>query len=187
MSYFSIGTILFLLYLLYNWRRDREISSDGLIGLVVIWLLQLVFAFAGYAVYLLVGGVIGTFAVCWLLRRVHAGKKSFFPMVGLILAALFYIEYCNGVETFGSVAEFRTWESPLKSYYHLVPYKVVHRSNRQATPTADLFYLPEMIGQLLTPTQLKQEQGKLFYYETNGFGESGRWFEYGVSKASQVQ
>ncbi len=186
------------MFFLFRWVRDREVSSDRILILVVLWYAQILFAlspgvcigcklssaFPSPLLFLLLTTILLIAFLIWAMRT-RFQKYLILPLMICLIATTVYSEWYNGIETFDSSEEFRAFERDLKDHYHLFPFKVIDRSDRQRSE-ADLLYLPEMFGRFLTPTPIMRQEGKLYYYLPKGIGETGRWFEYGKPRGPQI-
>lgn len=102
-------------------------------------------------------------------------------VVTLILCTL-YTEFFNGILTFNSKQDFFAYQLPLKKHYFLAPFKL------QAIDPSVEHYMGQDVDVylFLYKQMVKLEDGRLKYYKTNGFGEVGRWFEFGIPEGQQV-
>ncbi|MDQ0062753.1 hypothetical protein [Paenibacillus harenae] len=177
---------------------DKKNPAVWTIFTLLIFLLQTIFVFIdGYCIRCILAGtydfnnllmVIYSAAVisgAVILYKIVSSKnikqRRIIIVVTMIICIL-YTEFFNGILTFNSKQDFFAYQLSLKKYYFLAPFKL-----QAIDPSVEHYRGQDVDVYLFLYKQMvKLENGKLKYYRTNGFGENGDWFEFGVPEGQQV-
>jgi hypothetical protein len=193
MSIFGGFSLCFLIALLIDLRRKLShriviVSLASLIALQLFFVFRdafLLFNLGNRSSTVLLLSFVAVIIILFVTIHNLLKLKLYKLSIVLIIIGLFlliYTEYFNGVYSFKSISEFQSYNLQLKKYYFIVPYKLVNKNQINSEWQTSVYYL-----NFYWPTNVKRDvQGNLFYYKSRGFGDGGRWFQFGISEGRQI-
>lgn len=108
-------------------------------------------------------------------------------MVVFVVFGLIYTEYFNGIFSFNKYNDFFVYSRPLKSYYIIIPYKIIEqKENERVIDSEAEANVYKGISFYPIPIKKDLKGENFYYYVPRGFGRNGTWFQFGIPKGQQV-